>query len=292
VSLEKSVWVAGEVLIDLISNGAERSVIVGGGAANTARALAGLGVATSFIGGISSDEYGKRAAAELVDAGVNLEFALQSELPTARALIEVSNGIPSYSFDLDETATFAFSDDWLPSGAPSALHIGSLATIIKPGCGALLEWASLVEAPIIFDPNIRPSVLGDVAEYRSLVAKWLGIADVVKLSEEDLAFLGLGNERDLLEFGPTLVVLTRGKDGMTAVTSEGVINVPGVAVEVVDTVGAGDTVGAVIAEAIAKFGLERVAGDQFFATLTRAARAAAITCSRAGAQPPKASELA
>jgi len=292
MSLEKSVWVAGEVLIDLISNGPERSEIVGGGAANSARALAGLGVATSFIGGISSDGYGKRATTELVEAGVSLEFALRSELPTARALIEISNGSPSYSFELDETATFAFSDDWLPSGAPSALHIGSLATIIKPGCGALLEWASLVEAPIIFDPNIRPSVLLDVAEYRSLVAKWLGIADVVKLSEEDLAFLALENGGDLLEFGPSLVVLTRGENGITAVTSEGVINVPGVAVEVVDTVGAGDTVGAVVAEAIANFGLEAVLGDQLFATLNRAARAAAITCSRAGAQPPKASELA
>lgn len=287
----KSVWVAGEVLIDLISNGTERSAIVGGGAANTARALAGLGVQTSFIGGISSDEYGQRAAAELIEAGVGLEFALRSDLPTAKALIDVSNGAPSYQFQLEETATFEFARDWLPSGEPSAVHVGSLASIIKPGCEALFEWATLIEAPILFDPNIRPNVLGDVSKYRELVEKWFSIADVVKLSEEDLDFLYRGKLSDLLEFGPSLVVLTRGEKGITAFTSEGLVDVPAVAVEVVDTVGAGDTVGAVLAEAIAKFGLAGLVGESLFATLHRAARAAAITCSRAGAQPPKASEL-
>lgn len=287
----KSVWVAGEVLIDLISNGTESSAIVGGGAANTARALAGLGVQTSFIGGISSDEYGQRAAAELIEAGVGLEFALRSGLPTAKALIDVSSGAPSYQFQLEETATFEFARDWLPSGEPSAVHVGSLASIIKPGCEALFEWATLIEAPILFDPNIRPNVLGDVSKYRELVEKWFSIADVVKLSEEDLDYLYLGKLSDLLEFGPSLVVLTRGEQGITAFTSEGLVDVPGVAIEVVDTVGAGDTVGAVLAEAIAKFGLTGLLGEALFATLNRAARAAAITCSRAGAQPPKASEL-
>lgn len=287
----KSVWVAGEVLIDLISNATESSAIVGGGAANTARALAGLGVQTSFIGGISSDEYGQRAAAELVEAGVGLEFALRSDLPTAKALIDVSNGAPSYQFQLEETATFEFARDWLPSGNPIAVHVGSLASIIKPGCEALFEWATLIEAPILFDPNIRPNVLGDVSKYRELVEKWFSIADVVKLSEDDLDYLYLGKLSDLLEFGPSLVVLTRGEQGITAFTSEGLVDVPGVAIEVVDTVGAGDTVGAVLAEAIAKFGLTGLLGEALSATLNRAARAAAITCSRAGAQPPKASEL-
>ena len=300
MSQAKSVWVAGEVLIDLITTGAEQKAVIGGGAANTARALAGLGVPTAFVGGISNDEFGQSAEVEFSASGVDLELALRSELPTACAFIDLSAGQPSYKFQLDKTATFAFHSDWLPSGAPIALHIGSLATIIKSGSKELLEWASAVAAPIIFDPNVRPSVLEDAAEYREAVTKWFAIADIVKLSEEDLEFLYRGRTgatseasiiSQILNYGPNLVVLTRGSHGISAFTSSGVISVPGVRVEVIDTIGAGDTVGAVLLESIAKYGLDGLCGDWLFATLTRAVRAAAITCSRAGAQPPKASEL-
>ena len=296
------VWVAGEVLIDLIpdSHGV-RKPIVGGGAANTAKALARLGIATHFIDGISSDDYGTLARKELEESGVNLSRTKMLDKPTALAEVSLSDaGGASYKFTLEGTATFDFDSQWLPRGNPKALHIGTLATIIEPGATALYEWAHSIDAPIVFDPNIRPSVLGDRVKYRDIVERWIAISDLVKLSDDDLFWLypeaknlddAINIARIALTKGPTAVVITRGKEGISAVTQERVIHVPGVEVAVVDTVGAGDTVGAIIVEGIAHFGLKKVAGERLEPTLIRAAKAAAITCTRVGAQPPTLDEI-
>lgn len=285
-----SVWVAGEALIDLVPSGVERVAVVGGGAANTAKALARLGVKTAFVGGISSDEYGKQIAHELAE--VDLSFSLASELPTALAIVSLDeSGSASYEFKLAETATFDFKGDWLPAGSPEVLHVGTLATIVEPGASALFQWASGVGAPIVFDPNIRPSVLGDRVRYREIVESWASISRVVKLSDEDLGWLGYGSAAELLAMGPELVVLTRGGEGMAGYSKAGLVSVPGVKVTVADTVGAGDTVGAVIVEGLVKYGEERLKDDALFEVLTRAAKAAAITCSRVGANPPRAAEI-
>lgn len=295
-------WVAGEVLIDLIPDGhGGRRAVVGGGSANTAKALARLGITTCFIDGISSDDHGTAARAELIASGVDLTRSRPSDRPTALAEVSLDDdGKAAYAFTLEGTATFDFSPQWLPGGTPAVLHVGTLATIVEPGCDSLHRWAAGVAAPVVYDPNVRPSVLGDRARYRAAVARWLAISDVVKFSDDDLHWLHpeaagpaalIDHARAALAEGPSLVVVTRGAAGIVGVTRDGVIEVPAVATTVVDTVGAGDTVGAVLVEGIIAHGLPALCGPRLRDTLARAAHAAAITCSRAGAQPPWRDEL-
>jgi len=290
VSEAASVWVVGEALIDLVPAGDARKPIVGGGPANTAKALAKLGVPTSFIGGISSDRYGDTIRDELVN--VDLGLSLRSDLPTALAIVGLDEiGSASYEFKLEDTATFYFSREWLPISAPEVLHIGTLATIIEPGASELFEWAKGLNVPIVYDPNVRPSVLGHKSRYREVVEQWAGVSKVVKLSSEDMEWLGYEGTSRFFDVGAELVVVTHGSDGLTGYTKSGSVSVPGVKVEVVDTVGAGDTVGAVLMEGLIKYGFSELLGEKLFEVLTRAAKAASITCSRVGANPPTAEEL-
>lgn len=283
-------WVAGEALIDLLPDGDKRKSVVGGGAANTAKALSLLGVDVSFIGGISSDEYGLLITKEL--QSVDLSLANKSALPTAHAVVNLDQyGSASYEFNLEGTATFDFQRKWLPLGSPKVLHIGTLATVIQPGADELFEWAKQLGVPVVFDPNIRPSVLSDVVRYREVVEKWASMSSVIKLSEEDLKWLDYEDQSKFFSLGVSLVVLTAGESGLTGYTPSGQVHVPGVPVEVVDSVGAGDTVGAVLVEGLIKHGLESLITEKLFEVLLRAAKAAAITCTRAGAKPPTLSEL-
>lgn len=298
-----SIWVCGEVLIDLIP-GADgvRVPHVGGGPANTAKALARLGLDAHFIDGISTDEYGVAARKELLDDEVKLDLALTSDKPTCLATVTLdANGGASYEFLIDGTATFDFSLDWLPDPSrykPQVLHIGTLVTVIEPGADVLYDWAIHVAefAPIVYDPNIRPSVMGDRDRYQVSVEKWAAISSVIKVSDDDMAWLYPGVEyadvaKRWVADGAALVVVTRGSQGLIGFTADGVVEVPGVKIEVADTVGAGDTVGAIIVEAMVEKGILNLTGDVLKSTLHRAAVAAGITCSRKGAQPPYKHEL-
>jgi fructokinase len=142
------VWVCGEVLIDLIPDGTECKAVVGGGPANTAKALAKLGLATQFIDGISSDQYGQMALKELHQDGVLLDYVNFSDKPTCLAIVSLSaTGAATYEFVIDGTATFDFSLSWLPDPfklKPALLHIGTLVTAIEPAASILHEWASKV----------------------------------------------------------------------------------------------------------------------------------------------------
>jgi len=300
--LSDQVWVVGEVLIDLIPNGSGHFAVVGGGPANTAKALAKLGVKTHFIDGISNDEYGQMAKAELFAANVSLDYAQYSNKPTCTAKVTLSSsGSASYEFVIEGTATFDFSDLWLPdpqSLKPLLLHIGTLATVIEPGASVLFDWAQSVAhvAPIVFDPNIRPAVLGDRDEYVMKVEKWVAISSAVKVSDEDLNWLYPGESiieivKNWLEIGVELVVVTLGDKGMTVYRNNEQISVDAVKVAVADTVGAGDTVGAVLVEAIIKSGLDNLTGEVLKTMLNRAVKAAAITVSRTGANPPSNEEI-
>ena len=300
--MSDQVWVVGEVLIDLIPDADQYLAVVGGGPANTAKALAKLGVKTHFIDGISNDEYGQMAKAELFAANVLLDYAQYSNKPTCTAKVTLSSsGSASYEFIIENTATFDFSDQWLPdpqSLKPSLLHIGTLATVIDPGASVLFEWAQGVAnvAPIVFDPNIRPAVLGDRVEYVKKVEKWAAISSAVKVSDEDLNWLYPGKAMDeivnnWLEEGVQLVVVTLGDKGITAYRENEQISVDAVKVVVADTVGAGDTVGAVLVEAIVKNGLDKLTGEVLKRMLNRATKAAAITVSRTGANPPSKDEI-
>jgi fructokinase len=300
--LRDQVWVAGEVLIDLISNENQYFAVVGGGPANTAKALAKLVVKTHFIDGISSDKYGQMAKAELLSANVILDYAQYSNKPTCTAKVKLSkSGSASYEFVIEGTATFDFSDLWLPDPQkikPSLLHIGTLATVIEPGASVLFEWAQSVAqvAPIVFDPNIRPVVLGNRDEYVKKIEKWVAISSAVKVSDEDLNWLYPGKVIDeivgkWLEVGVQLVVVTLGDKGVTAYRKSEEISVDAVKVVVADTVGAGDTVGAVLVEAIVDNDLDRLTGEVLKTMLKRAVKAAAITVSRTGANPPSKDEI-
>ena len=296
------VWVAGEVLIDLIPDGLERKPIVGGGPANTAKALSKIGIDTQFIDGISSDEYGQMAKEELIESGVKLDYVKYSDKPTCLAIISLSDsGSASYEFVIKNTATFDFTSSWLPNPQterPALLHIGTLATVIEPGASVLFKWAQSVSkvAPIVFDPNIRPAVMSDREQYVKQVERWVSISSAVKVSDEDLKWLYPTLEIDQvvnnwLAKGPSLIVVTYGDKGLAGYRQGEKVSVDAVKVKVADTVGAGDTVGAILIEAIVKDGLDALNGVRLEMMLKRAAKAAATTVSRSGANPPTLKEI-
>ena len=293
-----SIWVCGEVLIDILPTGP----VVGGGPANTAKALARLGYDVDFIDGISTDAFGVSARKELERDGVGLSLALSSDKPTSTATVTLdATGSASYEFLIAGTATFDFTHSWLPDPErlkPAVLHIGTLVTIVEPASTVLHEWAIKTAefAPIVFDPNVRTSVLGDRGQYRAAVEKWVGISSIVKLSDDDISWLYPDEAMDevaqrWITGGTSLVVITRGAKGIIGYTEHGFEEVAGAQVSVVDTVGAGDTVGAVLVEGIVKHSVSGLHGQVLNAVLHRAAVAAGITVSRAGAQPPRLHEL-
>jgi fructokinase len=293
-----SIWVCGEVLIDVLPTGP----VVGGGPANTAKALARLGHTVDFVGGISTDAYGQMARKELERDGVGLGLSLESDKPTCTATVHLDKaGSATYTFVIDGTATFDFLPSWLPDPEklkPSVLHIGTLATVVEPGTTVLFDWAVKCAefAPIVFDPNVRPSFLGDREKYCQAVEKWVGISSVVKLSDEDISWLYPDETMDevahrWLEGETSLVVVTRGAKGIIGYTQGASEEVQGVKVEVVDTVGAGDTVGAILVEGVVQRSVAGLVGHTLNSVLHRAAVAAGITVSRAGAQPPRMHEL-
>ena len=296
------VWVSGEVLIDLIPDGSERKSIVGGGPANTAKALSKLGIDTQFIDGISTDDYGQMAKDELVASGVKLDYVRYSDKPTCLAIVSLGDsGSASYEFVLENTATFDFTPDWLPNPqtvGPSLLYIGTLATVIEPGASVLFDWAQSVAkvAPIVFDPNIRPAVISDRKEYVKQVERWVSISSAIKVSDEDIRWLYPSVEIDQalnnwLAKGPSLIVVTSGDKGLAGYRVSEKVIVDAVKVVVADTVGAGDTVGAILVEAIVKDGLDTLSGVRLEMMLKRAAKASSITVSRSGANPPTLKEI-
>jgi fructokinase len=300
--LSNQVWVCGEVLIDLIPDGTERKAVVGGGPANTAKALAKLGIDAQFIDGISTDKYGQMALKQLHKDGVLLDFVKFSDKPTCLAIVSLNEaGGASYEFVIEGTATFDFSATWLPdpvANKPALLHIGTLVTAIEPAASVLFEWAKQVAkvSPIVFDPNIRPAVMSDRAEYVKQVERWVSISSSVKVSDDDIYWLYPGVELDLvankwLAMGPELVVVTFGDKGLTGYRKDEKVAVDAKKVVVADTVGAGDTVGAILVEAIIEDGLDKLTGDRLSVMLDRAAKAAAITVSRTGALPPSKDEI-
>jgi fructokinase len=296
------IWVAGEILIDLIPDGSERKPIVGGGPANTAKALAKLGIDTQFIDGISTDDYGQMAKDDLVRACVKLEYVKYSNKPTCLAIVSLNDsGSASYEFVIENTATFDFNLDWLPNPQterPSVLHIGTLATAVEPGASVLFEWAQSVAkiALIVFDPNIRPAVMNDREKYVKQVERWVSISSAIKVSDEDINWLYPSLEieqvvKNWLAEGPSLIVVTYGDKGLAGYRLDEKVSVDAVKVVVADTVGAGDTVGAILVEAIVKDGLSSLSGVRLEMLLKRAAKAAAITVSRSGANPPTLKEI-
>lgn len=297
--------VAGEALIDLVPQGsgalAALQPALGGGPYNTAVALGRLGSPTAFCSRISYDAFGEALLDRLRDSGVDVTAVQRGPEPTTLAVATLDgNGSAAYSFHVEGTADRLFT---APAGLPAgtrAVSFGTCSLVLEPGASAYEELMRTASGQGVFtalDPNIRPGLIPDADAYRARFKSWLPSVSLLKLSEEDALWLG-GTPRDWLAAGPAAVVITHGGDGLTAFTQDGsVYPVPGEKVDVVDTIGAGDTVNAALLhalsgqDALSPAAVADLGHDGWNRLLRFAARAAAVTCSRAGAEPPYAAEL-
>jgi fructokinase len=299
--------IGGEALVDLVDGDGSLHPVAGGGPFNTAIALGCLDVPVAFLGSISRDTYGQMLTERLVESGVDMSFVRRSDAPTARAYVRRQHdGDSEYSFEVEGTSLVDLSPQDLPILPDDAwaLYVGTLSLAIDPPAAA---YEALVDREaqrrqIILDPNVRPAIFGDVATYRRRFERLLQVSDLVKLSEDDAAWiyprLRLEEVIELiLGFGPRLVALTRGKNGAVAASGDAFVEVVGVPVTVVDTIGAGDTFGAAFIAALvdeAAFGprSSRPVDEPVLArAVAYAVTAAAITCTRTGAVPPSRTEI-
>jgi len=299
---DRQVLVVGEALVDLVHRAdGSRDEAPGGSPANVALTLGRLGRHPQLLTSLGDDGRGRTVRAWLEESNVRVSGAGAERTSTATAVLNAT-GAATYEFDL------AWAVDVSLAGAADVLHVGSVATVLEPGASRV---ARLVEArrgtaTITFDPNIRPALVEDAAAARTRVEHLVRLADVVKVSDEDLRWLQ--PDRSLadaaagwLAAGPSVVVVTLGGDGAFALTAGGRVSVPAPRVTVVDTVGAGDTfMGALIdglldanlIGADRRQALRDVAPGVLEGIMRRSADAAAITVSRPGADPPTRAELA
>ncbi|MDA8372029.1 MAG: carbohydrate kinase [Nocardiopsaceae bacterium] len=305
--------VCGEALIDLVPAGEPGlwRAIPGGGPANTAVALARLGTPSSLLCRLSGDGFGARIRAHLEANGVDLSWAPEAAEQSSVAVADLDDkGAARYGFYLRGTADWQWSADELPERLPedtACLHVGSLAAVLPPGDAVLRDWARTQRdsVAVCYDVNVRPAVRPDADAYRESVRAWLDLAHIVKVSDDDLAWLAPGERptdvvRGWMErYGLWLGVLTLGKDGAVAVLPGGEsIAVPGVHVEVADTVGAGDAfIAAMLAELepllprTQTAGAMDIDGAQVEPALRFATAAAALACTRSGAHAPDRGEV-
>ncbi|MEU6142174.1 carbohydrate kinase [Streptomyces sp. NPDC047081] len=297
--------VAGEALIDLVPQGtgalAGLQPALGGGPYNTAVALGRLGSPTAFCSRTSRDAFGEALLDGLRRAGVDVSAVQRGAEPTTLAVATLDgNGSASYSFYVDGTADRLFTAPEALPAETRAVSFGTCSLVLEPGATAyegLLRTAAAQGVFTALDPNVRAGLIPDADAYRARFGSWLPSVSLLKLSEEDAQWLG-GTPRDWLAAGPAAVVITHGGDGLTAFVRGGAVYpVPGEKVDVVDTIGAGDTVNAALLhglstwDALSEEALLDLGTDGWTRLLRFAARAAAITCSRAGAEPPYASEV-
>jgi fructokinase len=302
--MERDVLVVGEALVDIVNAAdGETREYAGGSAANVAVALARLDRPVRFATSFADDDHGRLVAEHLREAGVRLatDPGAVARTSTAAATIGV-DGAAEYEFDL-EWRLSPVSDE----PHPLVVHTCSLGAVLGPGADdvhALLERLR-GHATVSYDVNARPAITGTGPEVVDRVERIVRLADVVKASDEDLEALypqvGLVTvARRLLSLGPAAVVVTRGGDGAMWVGPDEVVEVKPRAVEVADTIGAGDTFGAALLDALweaGRLGAERRAGlrelqrGEIEGFLAHAGRAAAVTVSRPGADPPYRREL-
>jgi fructokinase len=299
------ITVAGEALIDLIVDQAGHvDPQLGGGPFNVARAVARLGQPATFLGRLSGDRFGQLMRADLERNGVQVAVADPADEPTTLALVDVDPaGVPSYHFYLAETSAAAIgpAEAILPPSA-TALHVGTLGLVMEPA-GTSIEGMA-VAAPgdvlVMLDPNCRPGAIGSRQDYLDRIGRILRRADVVKVSTEDLAYLFPGQDAglaaaDLLGRGPACVLVTDGAAPVRALTPGQELQVAVPAAPVVDTVGAGDSFGGAFLAWWTGNGHGRagLADPELVRQATEASVCASVvTCTRRGAEPPWAYELA
>ncbi|MDA7967276.1 carbohydrate kinase [Ruegeria sp.] len=303
----------GEALIDMIAeptvSGAQGFVPHSGGAVfNTAIALGRLGAGVGLLTGLSTDMFGQQLAGALQESHVESSHLIRSDRPTTLAFVKLQDGHATYSFVDENTAGRMLQPEDMPDHLPAAtaLYFGGISLAVEPCADA---YASLLgqhgaDRAVMLDPNIRPGFIKDQTRYRTRLNRMIAQADIVKVSDEDLDWIIPGPEThaekvpQLLQAGPSVVIVTRGGDGASGYLTDGSeVSVPVKSVQVVDTVGAGDTFNAGVLAALDAAGhltkpaLRALPPEALRAALTKGAEVAAITVSRAGANPPWAHEL-
>jgi fructokinase len=302
-----SIVVIGEALVDLVETGDDEPRLArpGGSPYNVAVGLARLGRAVSFAGRLSRDPLGTVLRNHALRSGVDLSLTIDAPQPTTVAVVELDDaGGAQYRFGVDGTADFCWTDGELARipETSAAVHFGSLASWLAPGDAAIAGRVAALRAggtAVTYDPNVRPHLQPDRAAARTQIERAVPLAHLVKTSEEDLAWLRPAEAvedaaRAWLALGPAAVVVTRGADGCSAFTAAETVSRPPIPVEVVDTVGAGDAFMSGLLDALERRGRltpAGIAGASFGELLDDAALVAAITCSRAGANPPRRAEV-
>ena len=280
---------------------------VGGSPFNVAIGLARLGRPSQFLARLSNDVPGERLMQALRDEGVGTALVSRSDAPSTLSVVSVGHtGVPHYAFHGHGAADRQLTLDALPAlpAEVRTLQFGSYALVVEPVGTALRALAAREHATrlIAYDPNVRLNVEPDVQRWLPVVQEMVGLAHVVKVSDEDLGLLYPDDSpaqvaQRWLSLGARLVVVTRGATGCEAWTRHGHATAPALLVDVVDTVGAGDTFQAAMLtwldehEALSPDGVDQLALADVAALLRFASRAASITCSRRGADMPRRSEL-
>lgn len=300
---------AGEALIDMLPREATTGESAfaphaGGAVMNTAVALGRLGVPVQFFSGLSNDLFGDVLRAHLDASHVDYSPAATSDRPTTLAFVKLVDGHATYAFYDENTAGRMLSPADLPATTPDALFVGGISLAVEP-CAAAYEALAAKHSPdtvVMMDPNIRPSFIADEAAFRARMARMLELSDIVKLSDEDLAWFMPEDTtedaaRKLVAGGVKLLCITQGSSGVTGYTPDHAVFVPAEKATVVDTVGAGDTFNAGVLASLHQAGslqksvINALDEKTIRAALALGAKTAAITVSRAGANPPWASEL-
>jgi fructokinase len=300
------VVVTGEALIDLVlALDGSLDGHPGGGPYNVARTIGRLEQPVSYLGRVSTDGFGKRLRLELEANGVSLESIVATDAPTTLALAELdAAGAARYQFYDTGTSAPGLTLEAAASAVPEhvgVFYIGTLGLVFEPMATTLEALIARVgdETLVALDPNCRPNMIDDPAAFRGRLSRLLARTDVLKASEEDLAWIDPDADpvtaaRALLAQDHAVALVTLGSDGAIAVTAEEAVEVRAQKVEVVDTIGAGDAfMGAFLARwrgrGLGRSDLHRLGELEQAATF--ACRVAEITCSRAGADPPRLAEL-
>jgi fructokinase len=300
----------GEMLIDFIPTATRDGTLayrpaVGGSPGNVALTIARLDVPAGFVGGLSTDFFGEQIVDALSANRVSLDYVSRLDRPTMLAFVDLKGEEPRYAFYDQESAPRNWRLEDMPPIGPevAALHFGSLSLIRLPAANAFAELMRREAGRriISFDPNIRAGLVDDEADYRARLNEIFRLADVIKLSGADLAWIA--PDRDFAELAgewlaaeARLVVLTRGSEGATLYWRGGSVSRPTIPVKVADTVGAGDaTMGGLLAalhdrKALSRESLSRLGRDDFAAILDFGLAVAAITCSRVGGDTPPRAE--
>lgn len=297
---------AGESLIDMVPQDGAYRPLAGGAVFNTAVALGRLGESTSYFWPISRDPFGESLLRPLSEASVDVSLCPRSDRLTTLAVVTLVGGEARYSFYDEGTAGRMLSPDDVPDLPKdiNAIFAGGISLVPDP-CGQAVE--SLIERnharlPVMVDPNIRPFFIAEPDAFRARLGRILAQTDIVKLSSDDLEWLYPGLELDeavgkVLKSGPKIVLQTGGASGARAFWAGQSVSAPAVKTAVVDTIGAGDTFNAGVLASLnrqgvlSKEGITDITADQLRTALTLGAQAAAVTVSRAGANPPWAHEM-